>query len=72
MRVISADIGTWASPNRCGPVTTHAPDSTWLHPRKVIEADFVGTPAEELALLVGGNAALLYELCAIPSSSVAR
>ena len=37
-------------------------DSTWPHSRKVIERDFVGTPDDEVGLLVGGNAASLYEL----------
>ena len=35
-------------------------DSTWPHSRKVIERDFHGVPDDELALLVGGNAAALY------------
>jgi len=37
-------------------------DSTWPHSRKVIERDFEGVPDDELALLVGGNAAALYSL----------
>ncbi len=35
-------------------------DSTWPHSRKVIERDFEGVPDDELAALVGGNAAALY------------
>ena len=35
-------------------------DSTWPHSRKVIERDFGGVPAEELTLLLAGNAAGLY------------
>jgi predicted TIM-barrel fold metal-dependent hydrolase len=37
-------------------------DSTWPHSRKVIEQDFEGVPDEELALLVGENAATLYAI----------
>jgi predicted TIM-barrel fold metal-dependent hydrolase len=37
-------------------------DSTWPHSRKVIERDFEGVPDDELALLVGGNAARVYDL----------
>jgi predicted TIM-barrel fold metal-dependent hydrolase len=37
-------------------------DSTWPHSRKVIERDFDGVPDDELALLVGGNAARVYDL----------
>ncbi len=35
-------------------------DSTWPHSRKVIERDFGGVPDDELELLVGGNAARVY------------
>jgi len=35
-------------------------DSTWPHSLQVIERDFKGVPAEELAAIVGGNAAALY------------
>ena len=35
-------------------------DSTWPHSRKVIERDFAGVPDDELAAIVGGNAAALY------------
>jgi predicted TIM-barrel fold metal-dependent hydrolase len=35
-------------------------DSTWPHSRKVIERDFDGVPDDELARLVGANAAQLY------------
>jgi predicted TIM-barrel fold metal-dependent hydrolase len=35
-------------------------DSTWPHSRKVIERDFAGVDEDDLALLVGGNAARVY------------
>jgi predicted TIM-barrel fold metal-dependent hydrolase len=35
-------------------------DSTWPHSRKVIERDFSGVPDDEVAAIVGGNAAALY------------
>ena len=35
-------------------------DSTWPHSRKVIERDFEGVDDDDLALLVGGNAARVY------------
>jgi len=37
-------------------------DSTWPHSQKVIERDFAGVPAAEVAAIVGGNAAALYGL----------
>jgi predicted TIM-barrel fold metal-dependent hydrolase len=37
-------------------------DSTWPHSRKVIERDFAGVPDDDLAAIVGGNAAALYGL----------
>ena len=37
-------------------------DSTWPHSRKVIERDFAGVPSDELARIVGDNAAELYGL----------
>jgi predicted TIM-barrel fold metal-dependent hydrolase len=35
-------------------------DSTWPHSRKVIGRDFEGVDDDDLALLVGGNAARVY------------
>lgn len=35
-------------------------DSTWPHSQKVIEEDFRGVPPEETAMIVGGNARVLY------------
>src|SRR5258706_14349949 len=35
-------------------------DSTWPHSQKVIERDFVGVPHDEIAAIVGANAAALY------------
>ena len=37
-------------------------DSTWPHSQKVIERDFAGVPAGELAAIAGGNATALYGL----------
>jgi hypothetical protein len=37
-------------------------DSTWPHSRKVIERDFAGVNDDDLAAMVGGNAAALYGL----------
>ena len=37
-------------------------DSTWPHSRDVIARDFKGVPEDELAAIVGGNAAALYGL----------
>ena len=35
-------------------------DSTWPHSRKVIERDFAGIPAGDLAAIIHDNAAALY------------
>ena len=37
-------------------------DSTWPHSREVLAAHFAGVPADERALIAGGNAARLYGL----------
>jgi predicted TIM-barrel fold metal-dependent hydrolase len=37
-------------------------DSTWPHSQKVIERDFAGVPNDEVAAIVGANAAKLYGL----------
>jgi predicted TIM-barrel fold metal-dependent hydrolase len=37
-------------------------DSTWPHSQKVIERDFAGVPADDLAAILAGNAMALYGL----------
>ncbi len=37
-------------------------DSTWPHSREVIDRDFVGVDAGEVAAIVGGNAQRLYQI----------
>src|SRR2546423_13763948 len=43
-------------------------DSTWPHSRKVIERDFDGVPADDVAAIVHDNAAALYGI-AVPLPS---
>jgi predicted TIM-barrel fold metal-dependent hydrolase len=38
------------------------PDSTWPHSQEVIQEHFEGVPVEEMRLIVGGNAARIYNL----------
>jgi predicted TIM-barrel fold metal-dependent hydrolase len=38
------------------------PDSTWPESQKVIETHFKDVPIEETRLMIGGNAARLYNL----------
>jgi predicted TIM-barrel fold metal-dependent hydrolase len=37
-------------------------DSTWPHSREALARHFDGVPANECALIAGGNAAKLYQL----------
>jgi uncharacterized protein len=38
------------------------PDTTWPHSQEVIREHFADVPADEMRLMVGGNAARLYGL----------
>ena len=38
------------------------PDSTWPHSQEVIQQHFDDVPADEMRLIVGGNAARIYNL----------
>ena len=62
-RVRRARTATTSASRTCaGPPTTRTPTATWPESQQVIHTHFDDVPVEEMRLMVGGNAARIYNL----------